>query len=315
MTISGFTFVKNAEKYYYPIKESIMSILPIVDEFIVALGNCDEDDKTPQLLQSINNPKVKIINTVWDIEKYYKGMENAHQTDIAKSHCSGDWLFYLQGDEVIHEKYLPVIVKRCDELYNDTDVEGMIFGYKHFWGDYSHYVNSHGWYKFEIRIIRNRPEIHSWESAQSFRKIYNFDGINYRQKKNTYRLKVAKVDAEIYHYGWVRPPQLMVEKNKALATIHKGKDLVNKMDKQGLFNFDYGRLDKLPIFNDTHPAVMKERIERFNWHDQLQFLGKRNQRRPAHKHEKIKYRFLTFIENNILRGKEIFGYSNWKILK
>jgi hypothetical protein len=36
--------VRNATKYYFPIKESILSILPIVDEFIIALGKGDKGD-------------------------------------------------------------------------------------------------------------------------------------------------------------------------------------------------------------------------------------------------------------------------------
>src|ERR1700710_2565070 len=119
MTISGFTMVRNATKLYYPIKEAIESILPIVDEFVVALGNCDPDDNTFAEIMSIGSDKIKIIHTVWDIDKYPRGMEHAHQTDIAKNACRGDWLFYLQSDEVVHEKYLPVIRKRCLELLDD----------------------------------------------------------------------------------------------------------------------------------------------------------------------------------------------------
>ena len=94
MKISGFTFTRNVSKLYYPICESIQSILPIVDEFVVALGKGDEDDNTRELLESIRSPKIKIIETEWDLKAFPNGTEYAHQTDIAKSHCSGDWLFW-----------------------------------------------------------------------------------------------------------------------------------------------------------------------------------------------------------------------------
>src|SRR5664279_5380666 len=136
MKISGFTMGKNVSKLYYPIKASIMSILPIVDEFIVVLGDSDVDDFTRKEIEGIADPKIRIIDTVWDIEKYPRGMEHAHQTDIAKSYCSGDWLFYLQADEVVHEKDLHAIKSRCEELLNDKSVEGLLFDYYHFWGDY-----------------------------------------------------------------------------------------------------------------------------------------------------------------------------------
>ena len=293
---------KNADKLFYPMKQAIMSILPIVDEFIVALGDSDADDNTRSEIESIKSDKIKIIDTVWDINKYSRGTENAHQTDIAKSHCSGDWLFYLQADEVIHEKYLDEIKSNCEKYLNDKRVEGFLFNYKHFWGDFNHYHNSHGWYRKEIRIIRNNKDIHSWKSAQSFRRIPNFNGVDYRQQEGTYKLKVIQLNAEVYHYGWVRPPQLMKSKTKALATIHKGEKVVEQMDKEKKFDFDYGPLNKLPEFKETHPKVMDEWIKKFDWQKDLQYSGK-VKKRVKHKHEKTKYRIATFIEQKIFNGK------------
>jgi len=314
MKISGFTMAKNADKLYYPIKAAIESILPIVDEFIVALGDCDADDLTKDEILSINSDKVKIIDTVWDLNKYPKGMENAHQTDIAKEHCTGDWLFYLQADEVVHEKYLPIIRNRCEELLEHHDVEGLLFNYIHFWGDYWHYHNSHGWYRKEIRIIRNRNDIHSWESAQSFRRIPDFDGIHYRQQQNTFKLQVAQVEAYIYHYGWVRPPKLMKSKTRALATIHKGMSRVAQMEKERKFEFDYGPLQLLPEFTESHPKVMDEWINKYDWKGELQFTGKPNSNRPPNRHERFKNRVVTFIENVILGGKTIAEFKNYILL-
>ena len=64
MKVSGFTFVKNAVKYGYPVVESITSILPIVDEMVVCLG--DSEDETNKLIGSISSGKIKIIHSVWD---------------------------------------------------------------------------------------------------------------------------------------------------------------------------------------------------------------------------------------------------------
>lgn len=314
MKVSGFTMVKNVSKLYYPIKESILSILDLVDEYVVALGDCDEDDRTREEILSINSNKIKIINTTWDIEKYPRGMENAHQTDIAKNACSGDWLFYLQADEVVHERYLPIIKERCAELLEDKEVEGLLFKYIHFWGDYFHYQKSHAWYPSEIRIIRNSPEIHSWESAQSFRRIPNFDGLNYRQQQGTYKLKVATVDAYIYHYGWVRPPHYMQSKRKSLHTIHKG-EAVAEEEYRGQTIFDYGPMKLASEFKGTHPQVMQRWLDKFDWEDQLQWEGSISPGRKKFKHEKLKYKILTFLELNILNGRQIGGFKNYKIIR
>ena len=295
-----------------------MSILPIVDEFIIALGDGDEDDKTREEILSIGSDKIKIIDTVWDIEKYPRGMEHAHQTDIAKAHCTGDWLFYLQSDEVIHEKYLPVIKKRCKELLHNKEVEGLLFKYIHFWGDYNHYQDGHCWYRKEIRIIRNDPEIHSWESAQSFRRIPGFNGLNYRQQEGTYKLNVAEVDAYVYHYGWVRPPELMSNKIRAFRINHHGRDAIVKQDRTRLYDnlYDYGNLSFVPLFKGTHPAVMKEWIDKFDWHDQLRYKGPAGTLNPLkNKHDRIKYRVISWIEKNILFNKRLGEFKNYRIVR
>lgn len=314
MRISGFTMCRNADKLYYPIRAVIESILPIVDEFIVALGKGDPDDRTLAEIEKIHSDKVKVIHTEWDIEAYPNGMENAHQTDIAKAACSGDWLFYLQADEVVHEKFLPIIKATCEKYLKDQRVEGLLFNYMHFWGDYDHYVNYHGWYPKEIRIVRNDPEIHSFESAQSFRRIPDFDGKSYRKKEGTYKLHVAPVDAWIYHYGWVRPPSRMQSKTKALDAIHKGEEGASKMHSGRSLDFDYGNLSRLPVFNGTHPVVMQEWIAEFDWKIDLHYEPGYKPERPPVKHEKFKYILLTWVEQSLLGGRQIMGYSNWKLV-
>ncbi|MDZ7333241.1 MAG: hypothetical protein ONB31_14800 [candidate division KSB1 bacterium] len=313
MKISGFSFVRNGIKLYYPVVESIRSILPIVDEFVIAVGQGDPDDTTREQILAIGDPKIKIIDTVWEERYFTKGVINAIQTNIAKAACNGDWLFYLQADEVVHERYLPIIQARCEELLNNKDVEGLLFRYKHFWGDYDHYQSSHGWYPYEIRIIRNRPDIYSWQSAQSFRRFDYYD--NPRQERGHHKLKVAKVDAEIYHYGWVRPPRLMQNKRRALDSVHWGskraRDYYEKVPKE----FDYGPLNRLAVFKGTHPKVMLDRIAQMDWKDKLQYSGPPNPYRAPHKHERLKYRLLSWIEQHLMGGRQIGGFQNYHLLR
>ncbi|MBW6514755.1 MAG: hypothetical protein K0B87_08375, partial [Candidatus Syntrophosphaera sp.] len=192
MKISGFSFVRNGIKLYYPVVESILSILTICDEFVIAVGKGDPDDMTRQAIEAIGDPRIRIIDTEWE-EKWLKGgMVHSVQTDIAMQSCSGDWLFYLQSDEVVHEADLPRIKQRCAELLDDHRVEGLLFRYKHFWCDYDHCHTGHGWYPHEIRIVRNLPDIHSYQSAQSFRWFDFWESP--RQPTGTHKLRVAKVD-------------------------------------------------------------------------------------------------------------------------
>jgi hypothetical protein len=314
MKISGFTFTKNATKLYYPVKASIECLLPLVDEFIVVLGDCDEDDFTEKEIRSIQSDKIKIIRTVWDLEKYPHGQEYAHQTDIAKAACTGDWLFYIQSDEVVHEKYLPVIRENCEKYLNDKKVDGFLFKFKHFWGDYDHFVLSHAWYPREIRIIRNDPQIHSWRDAQSFRRMPDFNGKDYYQKENTSKLNVVELDAYIFHYGFVRPPYLMQKKRKNHNTNYSGQESTDAMFKNEGELFDYGDLSKIKLYKDTHPEVMKDFIKKFNWKHQLRYK-KDPQITKLQKHEKLKYRLLTSFEQTFLNGRLLFGFKNYKRIR
>jgi len=306
MKISGFSMVRNATKLYYPIKEAIESVLPICDEFVVAVGKGDKDDYTRKRIESIDSDKVKSIDTVWDIENQRNGIIHSEQTNLALDHCSGDWCFYIQADEVVHEKYLPVIKDRCLELLDDDEVEALVFDYRHFWGDYGHYQISHGWYKREVRMIKNNIGVRSNASAQGFRK-------NGDQKP-----KAAHANAEIFHYGWVRPPKYMETKRKAFNTIHWGKKKAKEYHEQEPDEFDYGPLDRLPEYKGTHPKVMQEWIDKMDWEDKLQYNGEPNPHRELHKHERLKNKILTSIEQKLERrfGGKVYlsSHRNYKLL-
>jgi hypothetical protein len=299
MKISGFTMVRNATKYYFPVKESILSILPIVDEFIVALGNCDPDDNTRQEIESINSDKIKIIDRIWLEENFVDGRAFAIETTFALNQCSGDWCIYLQADEVIHEKDLKLIHESCAKNLSNNDIDGFLFNYYHFYGDYEHFLPFHGWYKNDIRIVRNGIGAFSYKDAQSFRK------------KDNNKLNVLTINAHIYHYGWVRPPHLMQSKKKEQDSIHHGNAKTNKEYALKPNEFDYGALGKIPVYKESHPKVMDDFRDRINWTDKLNYTKKSELSRNKMKHEKSKYRFITFLENTFNGGKDFWGYSNW----
>ena len=169
MKVSGFTFVKNAVKYGYPVVESIRSLLPIVDEMIVCLG--DSEDETNKLIESIGSDKIKIIHSVWDNSLREGGKVLAVETDKAMDATApdSDWLFYIQADEVLHEQYHPVILDIMKKYREDERVEGLLFHYHHFYGSYKFIGDGRKWYSKEIRVIRNNKKIRSYRDAQGFR--------------------------------------------------------------------------------------------------------------------------------------------------
>ncbi len=310
MTISGYTFVRNAVKLAYPLKESILSILELVDEFVIVY--IEGDDDTLEVIESIKSDKIKIINGQWEPEKYTKNSLYSYLSDLAKKECKGDWLFYLQVDEVVHEKDLSVIKNACLHYLSDAKVEALLFNYRHFWGDYDHCFTHQGWYPKEIRIIRNLSQIHSWRDGQSFRyykEPFEPSTEAYFSKEGTRKLMVATINANIFHYGWVRPPWKMSTKESLMSqTWDSQREEIKVVD------YDYGLMKNVPDFTGEHPQVMDDRIGLMDWQDSLNFSKKWNPTRKLQKHEKLKYRVKSWIELNLLGGREIGGFKNYKII-
>lgn len=290
MKVSGFTFIRNAVKYDYPVVESICSILPIVDEFIVLVGQ--SDDATLELIKSIDSDKIKIVPSVWDDSLREGGRVLAVETDKAFREISSDsdWAFYLQADEVVHEKYLSNIKDAMQAHLNNSSVEGLLFKYLHFYGSYNFVGDSRKWYRQEIRVIRNDRKINSYRDAQGFRK---------ENKK----LNVKAIDAYIYHYGWVKPPELQQAKRNYFPSLYKGAE-AEKKDAFSEESFDYSQIDSLAVFDAGHPEVMKERIASKNWEFDFD---------PTNNNFDFKTRVLNAIEK--WTNYRIAEYKNYKLIK
>ncbi|WP_028663662.1 glycosyl transferase [Runella zeae] len=290
MHVTGFTFIRNAVKFDYPIVEAITSILPICDEFVVAVGK--GEDETLRLIQEIDPQKIRIIETIWDESLRKGGVVYAKETDKAFQAIAAhsDWGFYIQGDEVVHEKDLPIIKEAMQKWKDDASVDGLLFNYIHFYGSYDYIGDSPKWYRKEIRVIKNNKNIYSYRDAQGFRKDAN------------QKLRVKPIDASIYHYGWVKDPRVMQQKH---LHVHQfwHEDEAEKHIKVSAQGFDYSQIDSLDKFTGTHPQVMQARIRRQNWaftHD------------ISHKNLSLKYRFKLWMEK--YTGWYVGEYRNYKII-
>lgn len=290
MFVSGFSIVRNAIKYDYPIVEAIRSILPLCDEFVLAVGKSDDD--TLKMIKKLDEPKIRIIETVWDDSLRVGGKVLADETQKAYDAISekADWCFYIQGDEVIHEKFLAAIKAGMQQWKDDKNVEGLLFDYTHFYGSYDFIGDSRKWYRKEIRIVRKNKTIRSYKDAQGFRHADNS------------KLKVKAIDASVYHYGWVKPPEAQQAKQESFHKMWHDdqwmKENVPSVDK-----FDYSQIDSLAKFTGTHPLVMQDRIQRMNWKFSFD---------PTKKKWGMKMRLLMFIERTT--GVRIGEYKNYTLL-
>ncbi len=246
--ISGFSTVRNGVALGYPLVESIRSVLPVVDEFVISVGK--SEDETLEVVRSIGDPKIKIIETVWDPRFTIKGRILAVQSNIALFQCTGEWAFYIQADEVFHDADQDLLVRYCEDFLNEEDVEGFLFNYTHFFGSHEWYGDSYHWYRKEVRVIRNHRGITSWRSAQSFR----VDGR---------KIGVVDTPCRIFHYGWVRPPEVMAEKRKQHDRLHHGGAYISSAHGKA-YNY-LSEMDPrcMRRFGGKHPAIMEERIKNY----------------------------------------------------
>ncbi|TXJ29761.1 MAG: glycosyltransferase family 2 protein [Chitinophagaceae bacterium] len=253
MKVCGFSFVRNGVKLGYPFVEAIRSILPLCDEVIVAVG--DSTDNTLEILRSLD-PKVTIIETIWDENLKEGGRVLAVETNKAFQAIPAkyDWCIYIQGDEVIHEKYFPVIKGAMEKYLHNKKVEGFLFNYIHFFGSYAYVGINSAWYRHEIRIIRNDKNIFSYRDAQGFRKRPNE------------KLKVKLLDAYVYHYGWVRYPEELKEKEKAKIRLYNPDEGAVQGHADFMNQYTYEKaIEPVALFEGTHPAVMQDRVAKQNW--------------------------------------------------
>ena len=259
MIVSGFTIIRNGVLYAYPFKESILSILPLCDEMIINVGK--SSDNTLEVIRSINDKRIKIFESEWDMS-LTGGKVLSVETNKALKKCTGDWCFYIQGDEVLHEKYSETVRDAMIRYSDNKRTEGLKFRYEHFYGSYNYVQDNYrNWYFRETRIIKNSVNIVSWGDAMDFRH------------KDGSKLRSKDIKAKIYHYGWVRPPLTLIQKRRDFEKIYTAGEEA----KRNILKFEnYDDMGNLRKFTETHPLIMTERVLNSNW----DFDAKIDQQKP-----------------------------------
>lgn len=290
MKVVGFTFIRNALTYDYPIREAILSILPLCGEVVVAVGN--STDATRELIASIAPGRIRIIDTIWDDALREGGRVLALETDKAYAAvpADADWAFYIQGDEVLPETELDTVRRFMEQYLDNERVDGLLFRYRHFYGSYDYTGSSSAWYRNEIRIVRKRPDIYSYRDAQGFRK------------GNNEKLNVVAMPAYIHHYGWVKEPAAMQRKQQNFHKMWHDDAWLEKYVAKAE-EFDYSGIDQLERYTGAHPQLMQERIRQKNWKFDYDIAFNRSSFK-----ERAKKFLRTYLRLD-------FSYRNYRLIK
>jgi len=290
--------VRNGMEFGYPFVEAIKSILPICDTFVVAVGDCN--DGTREAIVNIRSPKIRIIDTVWDMNLREGGKILAQQTNLALDELKTDWCFYIQGDEVIHEADLPKVKQSILQYDADPAVEGLLFPWLHFWGSYHYIRTTRKAYRQEVRVFRNIPGVRSYRDAQGFR-VYS-SAKAYEAGEKGRKLHVKKTPATVYHYGYARPPKVMKKKDSFFHRMwHDDEWLKKNISEQEHFEFE--KIDWLEPYNGPHPALMMPRVKAQDWAFEF---------RPEQSHMNLRNRLLFRLEK--LTGYRLGEYKNYILL-
>jgi len=284
--ISGFTIVRNAVRLEYPIAPAIRSILEICDEVVVNVGK--SDDGTRDLVADLVDPRVRIIDSVWDFSRGSGAL--AFETNRAMAACRGAWGVYIQADEVLHEDGAATLRENLREWERDPRVEGLLVDYHHFYGDFATVATDRHWYRREVRVVRLGRDIRSYQDAQGF-----------RVGPDARRVRARATGARMFHYGWARPPQSLHQKLAASREIfhEQGDRIAGAARQQALY-----WTPLLRPFTGSHPRVVEAWIAGRRTAATVPAVGPRHLK-LAH----VRLYLSDWIER--LTGRRPFEYRNY----
>jgi len=284
--VSGFTIVRNALKLDFPVEASIRSILPICDEVVVNVGR--SEDETLDLVRSISNPKIRILETEWDMSR--RNSVLGLETHRAMQACQHSWGVYIQADEVLHERGAEELAAAIQRYHSDRDVQGLLVHYVHFYGGFDTIATHRRWYRREVRAVRLEPalEIHPYQGAQGFRV-----GPDHR------KIRARLTGAEMFHYGWARPSRALRQKRELGRTMYPWR---NADESRPLLDWIPG----IRRFTGSHPMVARDWIEARR-HDPERVIAPR----------RFRWRFLRYYVSGAIErwtGVRMFEFRNYKII-
>ena len=287
LPISGFTIVRNAIKLDFPLEASIRSILPVCDEVVVNVGKSEDD--TLELVRSIDDPKIRIIETEWDMT--IKNKVLGDETLRAMRACRHPWGIYIQADEVLHEDGAVELMAAIRASDTDAQVEGLLVRYLHFYGDLDTIAVNRRWYRREVRAVRLDPalDIRPYQGAQGFRV-----GPEHR------KIRARLTKATMFHYGWARPARALRAKREVNRTLYPWSR--ESEARRPLLPWFPG----LTRFTGVHPAAATR------WVEERRHDPERNVEPPKFQWEHLRFYASDVIEK--LTGARVFEFRNYRLV-
>lgn len=286
--LSGFTLVRNAVHLNFPVVASIRSILDVCDEVVVNVGKSDDD--TRDLVAGIGDPRIRIIDTVWDMSKGDRTL--AAETQRAMDACRGSWGIYIQADEVLQESGAGILKEKVVEWDREPIVEGLLVNYLHFYGGFDTIATNRRWYRQEVRCIRLGKDIHPYQGAQGFRV-----GPQLR------KIRARPTDAVMFHYGWARPAHAINAKLQITQSMYPwAADRLERARQRETLPW----IPLLRPFSGPHPAAVRDWIAACKQRSPIEI------EQPRFKASHLRYYLSHWIER--LTGARLFEFRNYVVV-
>ena len=241
--VSGFSIVRNATIYDYPVEVALASALPLVDELHVNVGVSDDD--TLERVLSIDDPRIRIHEADWGDPTGRATRDLGDETNRVMQHCRHDWGLYIQADEVLHEADYDAVRAALLRADGRRDVDGLAFDYLHFYGSPSWLVTGRGAFRSEVRIVRLSSGARAFAGAQGFRV-------------NGGLLRAIDSGARVFHYGYVKSQEALTAKME-MVKLWRGEDPGTAEP------WTFSRPAGLRPFRGAHPAVAQAWIADRSW--------------------------------------------------
>jgi glycosyltransferase involved in cell wall biosynthesis len=279
MIISAWTTTTDCIKYGYPILENIKSMLPLVDEYIIVDGG--STDGTLELIESLNEPKIRIINdedTKWEYN--WDFWRILHNFDRGFQECKGDIVICLDADYVIHEDGYDSIRQSFKDMINDNKIESQYCRYNFMLAD-RYFFKKDRTLAVNMKLCReNKLDIkygidyENWGWGAEpivFEKIEN--GMNMGKLLGFYG-DILKVNTKIFNYGLIFKEDNLITRSQRFRyrmaeknTFSKYKRLNWATTEDEVWNeYIHGCLKafeaskQYPIKLEEHPKIIQEKI-------------------------------------------------------
>lgn len=268
MKISGYTTTRNVVQMDYPFVEAIESLLDFCDEVVVG-DSSDGSDSTLEKLQELMDkyPKLRVVHVdvPWDAPNH--GIYDGQMKAVARSKCTGDYLWQLDVDEIVEKNARPKIEKLINQAASYMDQSPIIaLPVVEYWGSKDKVridVNPWKW-----RLSKNLPHV-THGIPKHLRKVEN--GLLYAKQGTDGCDYIHKETGEVLPFSNFVTPDVEQLRRRAIADENAARDY------QNWFNMINSHL---PVTHHFSWYSIEAKILKFKhfWNDS--WLSLYNEKRP-----------------------------------